>query len=733
MRKTKASANLFSEFFRQELSSGIFMTVVSAVLGAVYALMQFRLLGDMEGDILNVLPREGTTLLDASQMVALLAFAWCFILSLRFQFYLNKKENIDFYLALPVKREHLLLQYLGATYVWGVILFLVGALFAGLTTALFTSAVLLPGSIVRSVLGALTAMLFLTASAAIGVAVSGNGLNALFIGIAVAVGPRLTLYCFHYFPGASVFSLDAPSGLPFLTPRMNTFLDILWLMNSDGYSSTEIALTNRNVLWVAILWTTLVSLLYGAVALFFMKKRTGEMGGTKAGVHAAMFGVVYGLNLFTVKAFLELKYQSYAYTEDENTFLYTVLFFLFGTLVLFFVYERLFQKQWKKTVKSLWVYGAALLLDLILFGALVLSTNVRAGYHPQAQDIQKISITTHTVPTDRSAFFRDGGLDTTLSDPEAKALVAKALNRSPAETRKVWENSFVDSVEVGVTEGNKTRYRQIAFTDKEYRKLGRLLEQKETLINGLRRLPSGPDLLSTSLDSGDLHTLGVTLTSEEKQTLLTKVQRDWKAMSADCLLVRSDVFNAEMGTDPETFEENPYILYLSAVKNNSPYTVPVDIVPDMKESYGYLTEIFGRENKRSAAKLLKTLSEDGKDLMKQLKAEDCYLFITTETVVYNEDIPEGYYEENVLSDSFQDTGISMKALSDYLKTLEVMTKGRDPLKKQAKITVGIYDYTKDGRTHPLATGIFLLPDNKIPSFLAPYMDIGSFEEDVIEY
>lgn len=748
MRNLAKNANLFPDFFRQHIDLGVFSVVLAALLSALYAVMQFRL----EFEAGNTAVTYASTLFDAMQVGVLVLYLWVLVATFQFHRLLNRKENVDFYFSLPVSRTHLLLQYLADVLLWSVLILLVSAVSAVLTVYMVTHGELciLPGSVIPTLLGVLAASLFFMTALAIGVVATGAGMNALILGVSVAIGPRLALYAIKYFITSGPAVLAAPSADWFLSPRMNTFLDSFRLMVSGDYMVGHITtLTNRNFTWSGILWTFLTAVIYLAIALALFHRRKAEVGNTKVGVHAAAFGAVFGLNLFTVQAVYGWFYPNDTAenllvrsvdemgTATDNRYWMGALLVVLGTALLFFVYEWIFQRDWKKAARSFWVFGLALLTNAILLGIMVGVTHAKLSYQPEEQDIQSVSLTSRRLGdwSEQEAYYREVLGTWGVSDETISKVVSNALQRTPAQLEKLMNTSSYEPLEARIVSGGRGHYRAIYLTDKEYETVIKALTTHKELSGVLRELPPEKDILHVSFAVEDIFlNANYTLTAEEQKTLLRLVREDWKNLSSEHLLVSSGLLPGSWESNASSDLLSPSTFYLTVQKNGSPYLFSIDILSDMPKSYAYVAGIYKGAIHKSSDKLLETLTGNQKKLKEVLESGSKDLSIEVNTVQKDPDDPSWTcYETAFLAEDFASTGISPKELAEYLKTLEVLDTVPTKADMPPYITVVFTEYDPElGYLTSSMGASYRLPSNSSPDFLKKYLDESSTWDDGVK-
>ncbi|MCH5183278.1 MAG: hypothetical protein J1E00_03800 [Oscillospiraceae bacterium] len=489
--------------------------------------------------------------------------------------FLNKRNESDFYHAVPFKRSCVLLTFLASIYTWIWGLLLISLLLTGLLWALCPG-VSFAVSVIPQLFGVYAAA-------------------SLYIGSFVLLAMTLT---------GTVISNIAVSGILLFFVRLvgsivTVILDCLVPILDLAYSPMRI-LSMRYYLPAAVLtsfydasifksvglWVysfAVLAVLY-ALAIFCYCRRKSESANKSTPNRGLqhVFRCAFTLPVVLLAA--------YAWIREEGTSF--IVFLLVFAVVAYFLYELITTKSLHSTLRAAPMVVIPFLCSGLIIGGCFLTRNAVLNTTYEADEIRTVRIYSYSSLFD--LFMR--GSDSyealategvRISDREAAQLVAEALEKSIQKAKGDdpyrWDhNTRGANVEITLRSGKRIG-RYLTFTEEKYRELQKAIQSSEEFRKAYIRLPETKYIqrihatLCYDVSQDDLMRLWETfakeygaLSEEEKVTFKNKYRRTINNQREDIYVEGEDgesggpltgelFLNVRGAVGPDTFESIYFI------------------------------------------------------------------------------------------------------------------------------------------------------------------------------
>lgn len=368
------------------------------------------------------------TNLNFTLMLSMIAMAP--ILTL-FQFsFLNKRNGADFYHALPHKRAGLYLSFLLATLTW-----ILGALWvlAGLSLLIlapFSSYVAVNMTAVIQALLHLSAGSLLV-SATVMLAMSVTGIvfaNIIAAGLLLFL-PRTILTAFSYLVVGRLPFLPIESlGLIGTYSNHIPFGLLLGAMSQDTATS----------LVPAIIYSTVLAILYFVLACVLFVKRPSEMAGNPA-LNRKVQALVR-----VAGAFLLCLPATAILVSNTSRGLHTSDFFVLAgvyafAVLCYFAYELITTRTWKNLLRILPGLGVLLVVNILFSVGVTQTTNHFLRQELPAQNVESVRIVSfneNSWPGQTPSYATLRTREVQITDPAIVSFLTDALARQQYEIRE---------------------------------------------------------------------------------------------------------------------------------------------------------------------------------------------------------------------------------------------------------------------------------------------------------
>ena len=427
--------------------------------------------------------------------------------------YLNDRAKSDFFHAIPFRRSCVYSSFLLAalSWIWGIVLLSLGAV--GVLYALNPLFVFSFGNLLLLMLVYLIAGTMMAGFTALAMTLTGTATSNFFVLMLLLFAFRLSAGIFvnTLADVLPIFDIDYSIGA-FLQPEY--FLPLALLNSVLGTQPVDVY-TNGGML----LYSALVSLLLLGLGAWVYIRRRSEMAGKSAPNRALqhVFRCAFALPL----VFLAMRqFFRFLYIKDtffSNTYLPSfVALFVLSTLV-YFLYELLTTRRWRRLLSALTAFPI-LLLCAGLFTAGVFATRERVLQKElETSDISAVSLYEKGYSHSNPGYEAIKAAGLFFSDPDLLTLVAQVYDGSVTAVR---ENTFfpygrggfdILLPEGGVSIGeDQARYRYVAirlksgrtigrylkFTGEQHTELESLMQEQEEYLQAALLLPTPAEVLN---------------------------------------------------------------------------------------------------------------------------------------------------------------------------------------------------------------------------------------------
>lgn len=475
--------------------------------------------------------------------------------------FLNKRNESDFYHAIPYKRSCVMFTFLAAiyTWIWGILL--ASLLLTGLLWLVcpgFTFAF----SVIPQVFGiyATTTLylgsFFLLAMTLTGTTVSNIAVSAILLFFVRIVGSLVTLILDDI-----IYILDiAYTPLRFLSMRY-------WLPATIFKSLYDPSSIFKNTgLWI---YSFVVLVALYALATFCYCRRKSESANKSAPNRKLqhVFRCAFTLPLAMLTAF--------AITTDEDLAFVVVLFAI--TLVVYYLYELITTKNIRSTLRATPMLLVPVLCSALIIGGCYLTRSAVLEGNYTADEIASVREYRYASLFD----FFEGTTKTyedlvtseiRVPDREAAELVSKALASSIESCKNskwfYWNEDTRDAyVEITLQSGRRLG-RHLAFASADYNALLDIIQNSNEYHQAYISLP----------DSKDIQTIRANLGDEASDADLRRL---WETFAKE--------YNALSDEEKVNFKneyriKNPYYYYYDSIKES--YDLTEQLYIDVQGAIG---------------------------------------------------------------------------------------------------------------------------------------------------
>ena len=365
----------------------------------------------------------------------LLSFAWAPIMILVLFHFVDKRNQCDFYHALPHTRPQLACSFLAAILTWTL-----GGLLAafGLYAVLYS---IVPSSIaiinwagsLNTLASAIAMLILVTGGAFLATSLTGTVSSSILATGLILFMPRLLL---------GITTSDAVGAIPILT--VNDLPCPLGSYNLVANFFSKFFDTFHAPVG-AIVYTLLLGVLYVVLGLWAFTRRKSERAGSASisrGVQAtfrvlAASPILLGAALAVIAAFKsnadETNELWYAYVFGVAMSAITMVCISFGVFIL---YELFTTRSGRRLLKILPTYGFVVLIAAAGALTVLAAKPIVAASVPKAEQVESVSLLTKEseglfsdIYGNAPTYFDAATQDVEITDPAVCAMVANELKR----------------------------------------------------------------------------------------------------------------------------------------------------------------------------------------------------------------------------------------------------------------------------------------------------------------
>ncbi len=488
------------------LTALIILLLVSVLLPIGNVIEETRWMRDMAEQGIHY--TQNVRLLDLLDINPLLLGSFCTAtpLLLLYMFgFLTKRNACDFYHAIPQTRTCVFLSFFGAAMTWVLIYTVVPALMGAGLSAMFPAFFRVNwGNVLQVLFNIFAANLFVGASIAIAVSLTGTTFTNIVVSGIIIFVPRIFL---------TVVTVLVTEALPFvpsgyLFPLLDAKYNVVFGMFAGFLIGSEGALTELG----SGLYTLVLGLIYTGAATYLFNWRRSEAAGQAAA--SSKLQLVYRLIVSMLICLIPcafiysgiIRQEHYSISEIYVFFVMYVI-----AVVAYFLYELITTRKWRNLVKAAPGLGILVLLNVVLIGGMCLLHSVTLNTTPDADDIKSIQIVNSDSPTN----FPDGLLEdyfaaktneVKLTDEAARTLISERLKEQVDLWQFNQQNYYqkfdrMDQILVKINTGLRSIYRLIYLDEQGWELMGEVLESQDAFQSAYKDLPAlGTNATAVSVD-----------------------------------------------------------------------------------------------------------------------------------------------------------------------------------------------------------------------------------------
>ena len=371
-------------------------------------------------------------LLEWHPLVLLCPFLVAPLMMLVLFHFLNKRSASDFYHVLPNTRVSLFMSFTAAIMTWVTALLLLTTATDLLMFRLFPSGGTINFPSALTLLFNLwAAALYLCMSLGIGMSLTGTLFTNIVVTVLLVFSPRLLLFAMHE-SLIGVLPILPPGSQPFLLDGSANV--VTGLLFSDSVGGVPKSLVNP----ASGLYTLVLALVYGALALWLFCRRPSETAGKSAPnrIVQAAFRLVPAMLFCLIPCSMIIgRWFDSDSGYDMELFEYLILYIV--AIGIYFLYELVTTRKWRNLWRAVPGLGILAALNLVLIGSAAGVYSSALSYHPEAEEIESVRI----LQNNANDYFvlRSSAIE--LTDDAIREIVAEQLDFAVTDIRqaqRIW-------------------------------------------------------------------------------------------------------------------------------------------------------------------------------------------------------------------------------------------------------------------------------------------------------
>lgn len=497
--------------------------------------------------------------------------------------FLTKRNQCDFYHALPLKRQGLFLSFYASIMTWVVCMMTVSSLVSIIIVAIIPSMHLIVPSIFIYWLEILATSVLVSSALMIAISLTGTTFTNIMVALMILFVPRTII---------AVTAMIIKDFFPYIEITSN---GILLNYHNNLLISTFTSLvdkTHYDSTWGPIAYTFILGILYLIVGCYFFVKRKSEVAGNAAANRKLQ--LVYRL----VISFLICLYPCYniyyaimGVDEISSSGKFWLFVIYVIAVIVYFLYELLTTKKLENLVEA--VPGLGILAGLNIAFIICLSVGTFAIRHtlPDANDIRYFNICSDVAYyQSTNNYFIKASQDIKLTNEDAVTLVADLLEET-AEVCQEAPGAFYYGaytiLDIKINTMTGTRNYHLPVSESEYNTLQEHLEQTEEyqkLYTDL--LPVSNSYLFVTMDSDGPTTVYNFRDPELSQEAYNRIYES--ARSELSVMGYDDARNYINNYSGEAIDT----LECTVILDEEQYSYTIKISKDLPKTYlKYITEV----------------------------------------------------------------------------------------------------------------------------------------------
>ncbi|MBR4933365.1 MAG: hypothetical protein IKZ03_02790, partial [Clostridia bacterium] len=413
--------------------------------------------------------------------------------------FLNKRNESDYYHALPLTRTELFVSRAAGVLSWIASLIVIPALVSRGFAALFPDVFsVVAGSYLEMIIGCFAASVFVMGVMTCAMAITGTVFTNIVVTTLIMFLPRFIMM-FMANSVAEKFDLIPEAYISlFLSPKINIISGVTmgWLYD---YTSIKAIITPASQIY-----TLVAGLVYLVIGAVLFKARHSESADRSA--PSAFMQSVYRI---AVTMCICTPLTCICFTDGEyfsSSEVFLIVAFYICAVLAYFIYELVTTKKFKNLIRVLPGLLIVVLLNVALLTSLTLITNAEESFCPDAEDIKYIQIVSNNPNTASSMlvnrFFQNETASIKITDKDAIRIAAESLERSRDRWNGGFDYSYTECTIKYKTAFN-TEYRRVSMSAVEYEQLSDALASTEKYAQTWLTLPEAQKN-TVSYSIGDL-------------------------------------------------------------------------------------------------------------------------------------------------------------------------------------------------------------------------------------
>lgn len=679
-KKRLFDAGLYREAFRQGKLVGI-TTLVLLTLEAVLipvgnAISQWswaRELAQM-GEVYQ--PRPEVMSLLAMHPFLMLTFTVATPLLMLYLFhFLTKRNASDYYHSIPQTRNCVFLSFFGAAMTWMALYVLVPSLVgAGLFAAFPRYFSVNWNNVFHVLFNVLAGNLFVASSIAIAVCLTGTVFTNIIVSGIIIFIPRIFLTVVTLMVSSQLPMVPSGNLMPLLNPQYNVVVGI--------FSSVFIGGENPLTALSSGIYTLVISVLYGAAAMWLFYRRKSEAAGQAAISRRLQLACRLIVSMLVCLICCSVLFEQMVSRDSlDITDVYLIFVIYVIAVVVYFLYELVTTRKWRNLAKAVPGLGLLVLLNLLTVFGMWGIYSVVLNTAPEADEIRYVNV----LGLDTQTYYNGnryedyfaakvGRID--LDSQEVKELVSERL----AEEVKFWKQgrhayrqamSGRECLTMKIGAGTGAIHRYIYLTDEDWEVIARTLEEKDGYREGYQNLPD----------------IGVNATLVQVSELgIAASERVYQAMQEDA--AEMDFVDwYRVAENPDLYGWNSLsVLTLVSAIGSETYASAIPITSDLpKTALAYMEEM-NKDAGDARDKILEILAD-----RETMDYEELNLNLS----LYGNDgfAQEFYYYENERESNFPEMAQKGIVWDDLVEVIQANAeKDIDPDGLYGRVDLYVYGY-----------------------------------------
>lgn len=312
--------------------------------------------------------------------------------------FMNKRNTSDFYHSLPHSRTSIYISFMAAILTWLLLIIVATSLLSIVTFLIFSQYfTLLYSSVMSLMLGCFVASFLVCAIISFAMTITGTVFTNVIISGILLFLPRLIL---NVIVSSVTGALPMVSGSinPFLSGSYNIVTDVVF--KAIGISNSRGGIFSVFSSGYALIYTTVLALLYVILALVLFNKRHSESAAKSA--PNRILQAVYRITITMVVCFFICAaifgdlHSVYGYASPNNLFVYITAYLV--AVAVYLLYELITTRKAKNLVKVLPGLGIVVILNIAIYASMYGLYTTELNFQPEPERINSMAIVPNSMP-----------------------------------------------------------------------------------------------------------------------------------------------------------------------------------------------------------------------------------------------------------------------------------------------------------------------------------------------